>query len=187
MVSSIRNFARELGSSHVVKSHAEKQRSHTLKRTATTEQEFHELEERLEAKLHHHRNHSHNHNQHQHPQISAPFDARRPTVEFDLEKGDVHAERKLHHKSPKNPMMKGMKMLRRVGSKEPKILLMREEKDRFDAMRKIQQDTNKFKRYSALTMSIIACKSHLTTLSSNYRLLVSLYSLQFRLHHLLTT
>ena len=173
MVSSIRNFARELGSSHVVKSHTEKQRSHTLKRTATTDQEFHELEERLEAKLHHHRNHSHNHNQHQHPQISAPFNARRPTVEFDLEKGDTNAEKVLHHKSSKNPMIKGMRMLRRVGSKQPKILMMREEKDRFDAMRKIQHDTNKFKRYSALTMSIIACKSYLTTVSSNHRLFVS--------------
>lgn len=61
-------------------------------------------------------------------------------------------------------MIKGMKMLRRVGTNKPKVLLMREEKDRFDAMRKIQQDTHKFKRYSALTMSVIACKSYLTIL-----------------------
>ena len=172
MVSSIRNFARELGSSHVVKSHAEKQRSHTLKRTATTEQEFRELERKLTNKLHHHHSHSRNDNQHQHPRISAPFDARKRTIDFDLEQGDVNAEKILHHKTSKNPMIKGMKMLRRVGSKQPKVILMREEKDRFDAMRKIQQDTHKFKRYSALTMSIIACKSYLTTVSSNYRVFV---------------
>ena len=172
MVSSIRNFARELGSSHVIKSHAEKQRSHTLKRTATTQEEFRELEEKLEEKLHHHRSHNHNNNQHQH-QISAPFNARKRTIEIDLEQGDVNAEQKLHHKTSKNPMIKGMRMLRRVGTNKPKVLLMREEKDRFDAMRKIQQDTHKFKRYSALTMSIIACKPYLTTVSSDYRLLVS--------------
>ena len=187
MVSSIRNFARELGSSHVVKSHAEKQRSHTLKRTATTEQEFRELEERLEEKLHRHRSHNHNNNQHEHPPISAPFNARKRTVDFDLEQGDVNAEKKLHHKTSKNPMIKGMKMLRRVGSKQPKILLMREEKDRFDAMRKIQQDTHKFKRYSALTMSVIACKSYLTNTSSHYSLFVSLYFLHFPSYPLLTT
>ena len=180
MVSSIRNFARELGSSHVIKSHAEKQRSYTLKRTATTEQEFRELEERLTEKLHHHRNHSHNDSQHQHPPISAPFNARKRTIDFDLEQGDVDAEKRLHHKGSKNPVIKGMKMLRRVGSKQPKILLMREEKDRFDAMRKIQEDTHKFKRYSALTMSIIACKSYLTTNSSSYRLFIPLYFLHFR-------
>ena len=172
MVSSIRNFARELGSSHVVKSHAEKQRSHTLKRTATTQEEFRELEAKLEEKLHHHRSHN------QRPQISAPFNARKRTVDFDVEQGDVNAERKLHHKTSKNPMIKGMQMLRRVGTNKPKVLLMREEKDRFDAMRKIQQDTHKFKRYSALTMSIIACKSYLTTLTSQkYRLFIPLYFL----------
>ena len=186
MVSSIRNFARELGSSHVIKSHAEKQRSYTLKRTATNEQEFRELEKRLTEKLHHHRNHSH-HNQHQHPQISAPFNAKKRTIDFDLEQGDVDAEKRLHHKGSKNPMIKGIKMLRRVGSKQPKILLMREEKDRFDAMRKIQEDTHKFKRYYALTMSIIACKSYLIINSSKYRLFLSLYFLHLRSYPLLTT
>lgn len=179
MVSSIRNFARELGSSHVVKSHTEKQRSYTLKRTATTEQEFRDLEKKLTDKLHHHRNRSHNDNQQQHPQVSAPFNARKRTIDFDLEKGDVNVEKKLHHKSSKNPMMKGMKMLRRVGSRQPKVLLMRQEKDRFDAMRKIQQDTHKFKQYSALTMSVIACKSYLTTFSH--------YFLHLHSYALLTT
>ena len=187
MVSSIRNFARELGSSHVIKSHAEKQRSHTLKRTATTQEEFRELEEKLEEKLHRHRSHNHNNNQHQRPQISTPFNARKHTIDFDLEQGDVNVEQKLHHQTSKNPMIKGMKMLRRVGTKQPKVLLMREEKDRFDAMRKIQQDTHKFKRYSALTMSIIACKSYLTTLSPDYRLFFSFYFLDSRSYLLLTT
>ena len=156
MVSSIRNFALELGSSHVVKSHAEKQRSLTFKRTATTNEEFQVLEERFLTKIRHKKPPPNSA-----PPISPPFDPRKRTIDFDEEKGEVPPKREPRHKHSKNPVATGMKALRRVGSRPPKILMMREEKDRFDAMRKIQQDTHKFKRYSALTMSIIACKFHL--------------------------
>jgi potassium channel subfamily K, other eukaryote len=37
-----------------------------------------------------------------------------------------------------------------------KLLLLKEEKDRFDAMREIQQHTNRFKQYYALAMSTLA-------------------------------
>ncbi|KAH6673592.1 hypothetical protein B0J14DRAFT_591121 [Halenospora varia] len=37
-----------------------------------------------------------------------------------------------------------------------KLLLLKEEKDRFDAMREIQANTHKFEKYWALTMSVIA-------------------------------
>ena len=151
MVSSIHNFAQELGSSHVVRSHTEKQRSHTLRRTATTNEEFHELEARLMAKFH--RKHR--------PPISAPLEPTKRAIDFDIEKGQAPADHERHHhKHPKNPVAAGMMQLRRIGSRKPKILMMREEKDRFDAMRKIQHDTHKFKRYSALLMSVLACKIH---------------------------
>ena len=156
MVSSIRNFAHELGSSHVVKSHAEKQRSLTFKRTATTNEEFHALEERFLAKIHHKKPPSSFR-----PPISPPFEPRKRTIDFDEEKGEMPPLRQPKYKHSENPVANGMKALRRVGSRKPKIIMMREEKDRFDAMRKIQQDTNKFKRYSALIMSVIACKFHL--------------------------
>jgi potassium channel subfamily K len=39
-------------------------------------------------------------------------------------------------------------------SKEPKVLLLREEKDRFDAMRRIQLQTHKFKSWYALIFSV---------------------------------
>lgn len=155
MVSSIRGFAQELGSTHVVKSHVEKQRTHTLKWTATTELEYEELKEHALAKLHHQKR----------APISEPFDLTKRTVNFDVEKAMAPAPHESHHKNSKNgPMTTSFRALRRVGSRQPKILLMRQEKDRFDAMRKIQYDTNKFKRYSALTMSFIACKSSLHTL-----------------------
>lgn len=41
-------------------------------------------------------------------------------------------------------------------SRKPKILLLREEKDRFDEMRNIQHSTASFKKWFALTMSVIA-------------------------------
>ena len=41
-------------------------------------------------------------------------------------------------------------------TRQPKLLLLREEKDRFDAMRKIQRSTAKFKRWYALFASVTA-------------------------------
>jgi len=150
MVSSIRGFAQELGSTHVVKSHVEKQRSATFRRTATTDFEFQQL------RLYHWRSR----HREDHPPISGPIDPRKRDVTFDVEKGEVPSAHHAHvTQSKPHSVAAGMKRLRRGGSRKPKILMMREEKDRFDAMRKIQHGTHKFKRYSALTMSVIACKS----------------------------
>lgn len=152
MVSSIRGFAQELGSTHVVKSHVEKQRTHTLQRTATTDFEYEALKAHALAKL-----------RHKKPvPISESFDLTKRTINFDVEKAIAATPHESHQKNPKvGPVTASLRVLRRVGSRQPKILLMRQEKDRFDAMRKIQYDTHKFKRYSALTMSFIACKSRL--------------------------
>ena len=152
MVSSIRGFAQELGSTHVVKSHVERQRTNTLQRTATTDFEFEELKAHALAKLHHK----------EPAPISEPLVLTKRTVNFDVEKAITPPPYKspLQH-SKVGPVSASLRMLKRVGSRQPKILLMRQEKDRFDAMRKIQYNTHKFKRYSALTMSLIACKSFL--------------------------
>jgi len=150
MVSSIRGFAQDLGSTHVVKSHVEKKRSHTLRRTATTDLEFEQLTAHQWRK--HHKN--------PHPPISGPFDLQKRSVAFDVEKGEGSSTQQIHVKQSRtSPMAAGMERLRRAGTRQPKILMMREEKDRFGAMRKIQYDTHKFKRYYALTMSVIACKT----------------------------
>ena len=149
MVSSIRGFAQELGSTHVVKSHVEKQRSYTLQRTATTDFEYEELKAQAFAKLHY-----------KNPApIFEPLDLTKRTVDFDVEKAIAPAPYKFRRKGSKvGPVTASLRVLKRVGSRQPKILLMRQEKDRFDAMREIQYNTHKFKRYSALTMSLIACK-----------------------------
>lgn len=149
MVSSIRGFAQELGSTHVVKSHVEKQRSHTLRRTATTDFEFEELKAHGLAKIHHKKP----------APISKPFNLEKRTVDFDVGKEIASDSSQTRQKPSKGgPVNASLRVLKRVGSRQPKIFLMKQEKDRFDAMRKIQYETHKFKRYYALTMSFIACK-----------------------------
>ena len=148
MVSSIRGFAQELGSTHVIHSHVEKQRSSTIRRTATTDVEYEQM------KLHHRKG---PHYDNDHPNISGPFDPQKRTVAFDTEKGDDPPAHHVHVPRS-NPVAAGVKRLKRAGARKPRILMMKEEKDRFNAMRKIQHETHKFKRYSALTMSVIACK-----------------------------
>ena len=46
--------------------------------------------------------------------------------------------------------------INRVASRKPRLLLLYEEKDRFMAMRSIQNSTSNFKKYYALTMSVLA-------------------------------
>lgn len=52
--------------------------------------------------------------------------------------------------------IKGAKELKRVTSKSSKVIIMREEKDRFDAMRKIQLNAKTWKKWYALMVSICA-------------------------------
>ena len=154
MVSSIRGFAQELGSTHVVKSHVERQRTDTLQRTATTDFEYAELKAHALSKFRHKRP----------AQIPEPLDQTKRTINFDAEKAIASAPHESHRQRSKvGPVTASLRVLKRVGSRQPKILLMRQEKDRFDAMREIQYNTHKFKRYSALTMSVLACESLLHT------------------------
>ena len=154
MVSSIRGFALELGSTHVVKWHVEKQRTNTVRRTATTDLEYEELKAMAKAKLHRKKP----------APISEPLHPAKRTGDLDMERAIAPTPDDVHRRMFKvDPMTASLRVLKRVGSRQPKILLMRQEKDRFDAMRKIQDNTHKFKRYSALTMSLIACKILLHT------------------------
>ena len=167
MVSSIRGFAQELGSAHVVKSHVEKQRTTTVQRTATTDLEF-EQKKREQYEKHH-------------SDPSSLVDTHKRVAAFiDVEKGEGPRTPQSPAKHPKtNPVRKGMEKLKRVGTRKPRILMMREEKDRFDAMRKIQHETHNFKRYSALTMSVIACKSLIVPC-------VGMYTVQYYHSHIIS-
>ncbi|RVX70975.1 hypothetical protein B0A52_06133 [Exophiala mesophila] len=52
--------------------------------------------------------------------------------------------------------VKGAKELKRATSRSQKVIIMREEKDRFDAMRKIQLNAKTWKKWYALMVSICA-------------------------------
>lgn len=50
----------------------------------------------------------------------------------------------------------GMSKKERRHQKRQKLLLLQKEKDRFEAMREIQDETSRFKRYSSMAMSLLA-------------------------------
>ncbi|KIV83330.1 hypothetical protein PV11_05364 [Exophiala sideris] len=66
----------------------------------------------------------------------------------DFHKGPIHRTLRL--------ITRPVTTLRRVRTKNTKVLLMREERDRFNAMRDIQEDTKAFKKWFALFVSVIA-------------------------------
>ncbi|KAL8673434.1 MAG: hypothetical protein Q9168_002138 [Polycauliona sp. 1 TL-2023] len=79
------------------------------------------------------------------------------TTPFELEQRQAQREAVGQRSARKNYRKHGLKMIQQIGSRKPKLLLLQEEKDRFDAMRSIQRSTSTFKKYSALSMSVIAC------------------------------
>ncbi|TKA62002.1 hypothetical protein B0A49_08400 [Cryomyces minteri] len=149
MISSLTKFAKELGSDNVVKKHIEKSRTRTIGRTVTSSME---LRRRVEE---------HRPLEGAQPTISGPFDGVVSTTTVTIEEP---AQGQWLRRAPTNAMAS----IRRVGSfavsqasrgpriARPKVILLREEKDRFDAMRRIQRGTAKFKRWYALTLSVIA-------------------------------
>ena len=130
MVSSIRTFAQEISHDKIVKKHAQKRRVQTLDQSVTSASELEQG-----------RRHS------------------KTVGQRQMRAFSKNPERSYTAASPRNSQLKsGLKMVRRVGSRKQKLLLLQEEKDRFDAMRSIQKSTSTFKKYSALSMSVIACE-----------------------------
>lgn len=135
MVGSIRKFAQELSHDNIVKTHAEKRRVQTIDRSVTTELELKQRQTDESISARHLTT----------PSVSGAKAGYKP-----------QSTRTRLHRARKTPLRSGMKLIRRVGSRKPKLLLLQEEKDRFDAMRNIQKKTSTFKKYSALTMSVIS-------------------------------
>ena len=179
VVSSIRTFAQELGHDKVIKNHIENRRTRTLEKSTTASfeaQQKNELENIiLDGRTR--------------PNISAPFNPQARSIAFDPEidkrvnmKSPVSTRshrRSWHARSPSlkspmswassisgrselsrhRPITSSFHKLKKITSRSKKLLMLREEKDRFDAMRAIQYSTRRFKRYFALSMSVLSCKS----------------------------
>lgn len=167
MVSSIRKFAQELGHDKVIKHHVESRRIRTLERAVTTSFEAEQRYNGEHAFLEKGRR----------PSISTPFNATKRTVAFDPEeKGDERTSKdpfsprsltsltspistfSLSNLSIRPRSITNSFRIGKARARRPKLLILREERDRFNAMRSIQQSTRQFKRYSALMMSVLACK-----------------------------
>ena len=147
VVSSIRRFALELGHDKVIKHHVERRRVRTIGRSLTGSSELQERERQKKKMFHDGRR----------PIISAPVELQNRSVTFnnDNDKSD-RPRSKQSDGTKQGPLQTGLKIFRRVGSRKPKMVVLHEEKDRFTAMRDIQQSTAKFKRWYALTLSVIA-------------------------------
>lgn len=146
MISSITKFAAELGEDKVLQKHVERSRSRTIGRAVTSSFELEERERVLGAR----------------PIITGPFPAQQPDRQTTLRIIDNKDEAKQNANTPSSGHEFGI--LRRMTSmpmqpfkpKKSRLILLREEKDRFNAMRKIQSSTQKWKRWYALTISVIA-------------------------------
>ncbi|KXS93909.1 hypothetical protein AC579_10372, partial [Pseudocercospora musae] len=94
------------------------------------------------------------------PEISAPFDARdtsKRTIGFADDTGDPKAYGALRRTATHFTQVGSFIVHpQRRGTRKPKLLLLREERDRFNAMRKIQSNTSRFKNWYALCLSVIA-------------------------------
>ncbi|KAJ9666832.1 Potassium channel [Coniosporium apollinis] len=130
VISSIHNFATDIGASKVVQRHVEKTRLRTARRAVRTSVELRrQTEDILQqggARV---------------PNTNAPALMKRPSALVTAMGNTV-------------PLMRCMSTFPR--QRKPKLLLLREEKDRFEAMRAIQRSTARFKRWTALSLSLIA-------------------------------
>lgn len=139
VVSSISKFAKELGSENVVRRHREKVRIRTKARATTDD---------LPVPIGTLNG------------ISAPFNA------TDISRPRApNSPKESENEPPESSRQADVSTIKKVGSwvhpqrrsnRKPRLLVLREEKDRFDAMRQIQTDTRRFKSWYRLFLSVTA-------------------------------
>jgi potassium channel subfamily K, other eukaryote len=150
VISSLHKFASELSEDNIVKKHIQKARSRTFERTVTESSEL-TREDDLRPK--------HITKELRKLKISAPYNPRkgdrRPSIYAPRTK-KVHKST-IDRKSFMIPSVaKHTNVRELLNLRKSRLILLREERDRFNAMRKIQRSTARFKRWWALSMSILA-------------------------------
>lgn len=125
VVGSIHQFAREVHYDNVVRKHIEHKRQTTFDRTVTFDQ-LRDAREPLEKDIVIPKHASHRSKAH-------------------------HNRHHRHHRH--RPIHNTINAL--ASGRRPRLLVMREEKDRFDAMRAIQYETMRFRRWNDLIISIV--------------------------------
>ena len=167
MVSSIHRFAGELSKDKVVRKHMENNRVNTLSRATTISDEEKKLEQLQEKDWRPgHR-----------PSISGPIPS--PSLPEEEQKdestrrvGFQEPEREEEEPSPNQFLRSNfyrsgihstlkiiyapVKHIKKVAAKPTKAIVMKQEKDRFNAMRRIQREAVTFKKWYALCLSVFA-------------------------------
>ncbi|CZR62243.1 related to potassium channel [Phialocephala subalpina] len=173
MINSIRKFATSMSKDKIIRKHQLNERERTFGRSVTSEKE---LRDRLglPPKKEGERRGSNPR------KPSTASGIRRSSLDqyghFDIHGRTItFQEKKVHHhggrggagrtSKPKPALSRDAKMQERAAgksghakraSRREKLILLKEEKDRFDAMREIQSNTSRFKQYTALAMSVLA-------------------------------
>ncbi|KAK7518266.1 potassium channel-like protein [Phyllosticta citriasiana] len=142
VISSIYRFGSEMGKDEVIKKHMNKIRIRTVDRSVSSSFELRRRQAERKSS--------------QRPQISAPFDPvdRSAATRIPTQKSQRSLNTMVNLNVIKS--LPSIPVPQAVRPRKPKILLLREEKDRFDTMRKIQKRTANFRRWTALTLSILA-------------------------------
>lgn len=171
MVSSIHKFAGELTKDNVVRKHVESRRVNTLSRAVT-------LDDRgLDEAAPDRQDLPREREQPQDvalpipppplpvPLSRAPTNPEQRQVQFGGQMTDEATQTEDDEPKPHQFLKSSLRAVTRstfqlavqaVKPKKQKALVMREEKDRFDAMRKIQHNVRQFKKWSSLFVSVIA-------------------------------
>jgi len=180
MINSIRKFAVSMSKDKVIKKHQQNMRAQTFGRTVSSEKE---LRERLGIPPRRESDARRPSNARKESNVDTlvarrkksldqygHFDVHGRTITFHEHKskggggrggaGRNHSFKPTGSASSRDAKMQQRKdqkgSLSRLHSRREKLVLLREEKDRFYAMREIQANTNKFKQYYALSMSVLA-------------------------------
>ncbi|KAF7718485.1 Uncharacterized protein PECH_003711 [Penicillium ucsense] len=143
VVGSIHQFAREVHYDNVVRKHIESKRQATFDRSVTIEQVRNDPNIQLQnVKFV---------GEHGPPPSIDHLHLRR-TVSRNAHQDDPHNGHERHRRH--GPIQTTINTL--TSARRPRLLVMREEKDRFIAMRKIQDETMQFRRWNDLFISVIA-------------------------------
>ncbi|KAI9807686.1 MAG: hypothetical protein M1825_005627 [Sarcosagium campestre] len=141
MVGSINRFSSELSHDKVIKKHVEKQRVRTIDRSVTRSIDL----PRSTVPG-------------QRPKISAPSMPRkeRTTIIDESRNREDEADNHGGHDHRGLRRLASARVARPTRRREPRIILLREERDRFNAMRDIQHHTRQFQKWYNLSISVTA-------------------------------
>lgn len=172
MINSLRKFASGMSQEKIVKHHAMRQQQETFGRSVTNEKEIRDrlgLPPRSDTRRRSAASGASGSGLTRRPSLDqyGHFDIQGREITFHQTRVHSHGGRggagRTHNLAI--PLSHDAKLQKRTDNKSPlvkhakrreKLILLREEKDRFDAMRGIQSNVRKFKQYYALSMSIFA-------------------------------